>query len=136
MSRETGDQSPASSPHEGLDLYKLARAFLVDVYQDTKLFPAEERFGLVSQIRRAAVSVPVNIAEGAARGSKREFAHFLLIARGSLNELRVLLDVAREIGFLNGLQFQAREKSVHRMLAMANGLIRHTRRKSGRRDSA
>ncbi len=136
MSREPSavDLTKASgpSPHEGLDIYKLARSFVVDVYKDTNLFPAAERFGLVSQIRRAAVSVPVNIAEGAARGSEQEFARFLLIARGSLSELRVLLDISREIGFLSDLQFQARDKTVHRMLAMANGLIRHTQRRFAR----
>jgi four helix bundle protein len=102
------------------------------VYKDTNRFPAVERFGLVSQIRRAAVSVPVNIAEGAAKDSKQEFARFLLIARGSLNELRVLLDISRELGLLTELQFHARDRTLHRMLAMTNGLIRHSRGKSAR----
>jgi four helix bundle protein len=120
------------SPHESLDLYKRSKEFVVDVYRDTSLFPASERFGLVSQIRRAAVSVPVNIAEGAARGSKAEFARFLMIARGSLNELRVLLDIAREVGFLSSVRFQDCDGMVNRMLAMTNGLILHSQRKAPR----
>ena len=121
-----------SSPHESLDLYRLARSFVVDIYKDTSQFPSAERFGLTSQIRRAAVSVPVNIAEGAARDSKQEFARFLLIARGSLNELRVLLEISLEIGLLTEIQHQTRDNAIHRMLAMANGLIRHSRNRTGR----
>ena len=121
-------KSSRGSPHESLDLYKLSREFVVDAYRYTSLFPASERFGLVSQIRRAAVSVPVNIAEGAARGSKAEFARFLMIARGSLNELRVLLDIARDVGFLSNLRFQDCESRIQRLLAMTNGLILHSQR--------
>jgi hypothetical protein len=60
--------------HERLDLFVVAKQFAIDLYKETSRFPAEEKFGLTSQIRRAAVSIPANVAEGAARRSKKEFA--------------------------------------------------------------
>ncbi len=111
--------------HENLDVYRLARQFAVDLYRETSKFPSEERFGLTSQIRRAAVSIPANIAEGASRRSKREFSRFLLMARGSSAELRVLLDVAHETGILSDESFLAYEQTVDRISSMASGLIRH-----------
>ena len=70
------------------------------LYALTRAFPSDERFGLVSQIRRAAVSVPSNIAEGQARGGKKEFAQFLYIAKGSLAELDTQIELAKEIGYI------------------------------------
>ena len=72
--------------HEKLDVWKKAIDFVVAVYKATESWPKEERFGLTSQIRRAAVSVPTNIAEGAARYSNKEFAYFLSNAQGSAGE--------------------------------------------------
>jgi four helix bundle protein len=69
------------------------------VYEFSKRFPSDERFGLTAQIRRCAVSIPSNIAEGAARSSRKEFAHCLMIARGSLSELDTQLRIARDLGF-------------------------------------
>ena len=74
---------------------KLAEA----VYKLTSGFPSEERFGLTSQMRRAAVSIPSNIAEGAARASKKELLHFLIIARGSLSELDTQITLAKNLNF-------------------------------------
>jgi four helix bundle protein len=74
-------------PHEKLEAWSSAVEFVVDVYKTTEAFPKEEKFGLTSQIRRPAVSVPANIAEGAARQSEKEFVHFLSNAQGSVSEL-------------------------------------------------
>lgn len=74
-------------------------ALVRTIYTVTKLFPADEQFGLISQLRRAAVSVPSNIAEGAARTSKREFAQFLSVARGSLAEVETQILIAKDLGY-------------------------------------
>jgi four helix bundle protein len=110
--------------HERLDAYRLARQFALELFQQTAAFPAEERFGLTSQIRRAAVSILANIAEGAARRSKKEFIQFLSMARGSSSELRVLLEIAKGTGYLDEGSFKLDEEMVNRISSMLSGLIR------------
>lgn len=92
------------------------------VYEVTKLFPADERFGLVSQMRRAAVSVPSNIAEGAARSGAKEYAHFLSIARGSLAELHTQAKLAEMLGFMTGEDDLHRE--IDRVARLLTGLYK------------
>src|SRR5256885_3340168 len=87
-------------PHERLDVWREAVDFVVSVYRETDSFPKDERFGLTSQIRRAAVSVAANIAEGAGRDSDREFCHFLSNAQGSASELATELLIAHGLSFL------------------------------------
>ena len=86
--------------HRSLNAWKQAMTLVVDVYSLTASFPQQEQYGLVSQLRRAAVSVPANIAEGAARNGSKEFLHFLGIASGSLSELDTLIDLARQLGYV------------------------------------
>lgn len=95
-------------------------------YRLTAGFPSEERYGLAQQMRRAAVSVVSNIAEGAARHSRKEFEQFLHIAKGSLSELDAQFEVAASLGFTREPPMEL-FASVARMLA---GLIRHLRNKS------
>jgi len=85
--------------HYKLEAWKRARELVLNVYKLTRTFPREEMFGLAAQIRRAAVSVPSNIAEGAAREGEREFAQYLNIARGSLSELETQLLIATDLGY-------------------------------------
>jgi four helix bundle protein len=87
-------------PHKKLDVWKLSMVLARAIYRLTADYPTEERFGLVSQMRRAAAGVPSNIAEGAARDSANEFRHFLSIARSSLSELDTQLDLSRDLGFV------------------------------------
>jgi four helix bundle protein len=87
-------------PHYKLEAWKLSRTLVLDVYKLTQTFPKEEMFGLTNQIRRAAVSIPSNIAEGAARTGAREFAQFLNFARGSLSELETQLLIATDLGYI------------------------------------
>jgi four helix bundle protein len=88
-------------PHKKLDVWKLSMGLARTIYRLTANYPREEKFGLVSQMRRAAVSVPSNIAEGAARDSTNEFRNFLSIARSSLSELDTQLDLSRDLAFVN-----------------------------------
>jgi len=87
-------------PHKNLDVWTLSMELARMVYRLTAAYPNEERFGLVSQMRRAAVSIPSNIAEGAARDSDNEFRNFLSIARSSLSELDTQLDLSYDLGFV------------------------------------
>jgi four helix bundle protein len=85
-----------------LDVFHLAEHVIVDVYKVTSRFPDEERFGIVRQIRRAAISVPCNIVEGCARRHTGEYLNLLSVAAGSANETRYLLDVSCRLQMLDG----------------------------------
>jgi four helix bundle protein len=129
--RQTVDEARTLVPrerqaHEKLDAFRLSRELALELYRCTTNFPQEEKFGLTSQIRRAAVAVPANIAEGAARRSRREFSRFLLTARGSATELRLLLDIVHETGSLGEDDFLRCERKLDRILAMTSGLIRRS----------
>ena len=87
-------------PHKKLDVWKVSMQLSRTIYRLTAGFPSEQRFGLTSPMRRAAVSVPSNLAEGAARTSNNEFRNFLSIARGSLSELDTQLDLSEQLGFI------------------------------------
>jgi len=84
---------------ENLDVYNLSRKLIVRVYKVTNEFPSSEKFGLTSQIHRSVISVCLNIAEGSAKGSKKDFAHFIKIALGSLIEMDISLKIAIDLNF-------------------------------------
>ncbi len=89
-----------SRDHRTLRVFKLADTLVIDIYQATKNFPPEERFGLQAQIRRAAVSTATNIVEGCARRGDREYVNFLNVATGSAAEVRYLCDLSHRLAFL------------------------------------
>ena len=119
--------------HRDLILWQKALALAKSVHASTIPFPKFELFGITSQLRRAAVSVASNIAEGAARGTTREFIHFLHIARGSLAELETQVHLAHQFSYIadpNTLLAQLHE--VGRLInAVIRGLRRRTRRTGG-----
>ena len=84
-----------------IDVWKRSFDYSIAIYKATSLFPNHEKFGLTSQIRRAAASVPINIAEGAGRISRKDFSNFLQIAMGSASELECELLIAKELEYLN-----------------------------------
>lgn len=86
--------------HSKLKVFQLADSLALLVYRHSKQFPADEKFGLTSQVRRAAVSIAANIVEGAARPSESDFARFLVIAYGSTRELEYELSIATRLGYL------------------------------------
>ena len=99
----------AVSTHRDLHAWRESMALVEIVYRTTERFPQGEFYGLVSQIRRCAVSIPSNIAEGAARNSSREFAQFLGISCGSLSELETQLELATRLGYLEADSESARQ---------------------------
>jgi len=86
--------------HHDLQVWQLGMRLVKDIYAMTRTFPDSERFGLSSQMQRAAVSIPSNIAEGAARTGDKEFLQFLSIARGSLSELETQVMISKELGYI------------------------------------
>ena len=116
--------------HKDLDAWKKAMELALEVYRCTKRFPADERFGLTSQLRRAAVSVPSNFAEGAARGSSVEFVRFLHIALGPLAEVETQLLLAQSIGLCTDVTGTMNLLETERRLLL--GLIRHMKARAER----
>jgi len=91
--------------HKDLIVWQKSMSLVTLIYQSTKSFPKEELFGLVSQMRRAAVSIPSNIAEGHGRCSDKELIHFLFISLGSSSELETQLIISNNLGFMAGENF-------------------------------
>jgi four helix bundle protein len=108
--------------HHELRVWQDAVALVKQVYECTKSFPSDERFGLTSQLRRAAVSVPSNIAEGAARRSKREFVQFLTVARGSLAEVETQIIIGPDLGYL--LDARPIQKDIENLFGKLGSLIK------------
>jgi four helix bundle protein len=111
--------------HRDLNVWKEAMDLVRNVYSLTKGFPKEEIHGLVSQMRRAAVSIPSNIAEGAARSSHKEFIRFLYVALGSLAELETQLLISKDLGFTDSGEIY---EDVHRIRKMLIGLIEYLKK--------
>src|ERR1700740_2890190 len=109
--------------YQDLVAWQRATDLVTEVYRATKVFPVEERYGLTNQLRRAAVSVPSNIAEGQARFSSRDFHRFLGTARGSLIETETQVEIAKSLGYLSCVQSAARLRSTAELGRVLNGLL-------------
>ena len=113
--------------HKDLTLYKESMAFVIKIYKLTKRFPADEKYGLISQLRRAAVSIPSNISEGAARKNTKEFIQFLYHSLGSAAEIETQLEIAKELGYFHeGIEL---EKKLHYIINMITKLIKSLKTK-------
>jgi len=116
-----------SSTCADLEVWRAAMDFIVRVYQLSKKFPKEEIYSLTSHIRRAAPSVPSNIAEGKGRFSDRELTHFLSNARGSLFEIETQVRLAQRLGYVSQEESGQLLRDAARVGQMINGLIRSVR---------
>jgi four helix bundle protein len=110
-------------PHKKLDVWKLSIELVKRIYRMTSSFPKQEAFGLTSQIRRSAVSIPSNIAEGAARQTNRELVNFLHVSQGSLSELDTQLDIAYELKYISEEDQQDLDNMMVRIDKMLSRLI-------------
>ncbi|MFQ5563750.1 MAG: four helix bundle protein [Parvularculaceae bacterium] len=106
-------------------------AITAAVYRDTTDFPREELYGITSQMRRACVSVPTNIAEGFGRETTGAFIQFLRIAQGSLKELETLVELSSQLGFLATDKFESLNSDIVRLSKMLRALIRALKRRNG-----
>lgn len=111
-------------PHQKLEAWSKAIELVTDVYRSSEHFPKEERYGLTSQIRRAAVSIPANLAEGAGRRSSKEFAYFLSNSQGSASELETELIIANRLGYLDETTFAKLISQLERIGRLITGLAR------------
>lgn len=109
--------------YRDLIAWQKAMQLVTEVYRATKQFPADERYGLINQLRRAAVSVPSNIAEGQARFSAKEFHRFLSNARGSLVEIETQVEIASNLGYLLQVEKSALLKKTTELGRILNGLL-------------
>ena len=113
-----------------LEVWQQARLLVKNVYSCTHNFPREEIFGLTSQIRRAAISIPSNIAEGCGRSTDRDSTHFFFIARGSLYELETQLFLTLDMGYITEAVFQENQNQIEVCKKLLNGFIRYYKNKS------
>ena len=111
--------------HKDLDVWRKSMDFVTKLYKTTAVFPKEEMYGLSSQMRRAAVSIPSNIAEGAARKSNKEFIQFLHIALGSTVEIETQLIVSKNLKFIDEELFVILDKERNEIGRILYGLIRY-----------
>ena len=109
--------------HRDLDAWKLSMLLVKDIYTLSKNFPQDEKYGLTSQMKRAAISIPSNIAEGAARKTNPDFIRFLYISLGSLSELETQIELAELLSFIKGpIEYQDKIKRIRNCIF---GLIRY-----------
>lgn len=125
----------AGRGYRDLEVWKRAKALALRVYRETRVFPIEEKYGLTSQMRRAAVSIPANIAEGEGRIHNNDFVKHLSIARGSLAELETELEISVELEFMARQPGRALWRDLQAVGKMLTGLIKAIERDQRRLQS-
>ncbi len=118
------------SSYKDLIVWQKSKELVIEIYKITALFPKEEMYGLSSQMRRSAVSIPSNIAEGRYRGTKKDFVNFLRIAFGSGAELETQIIIAKEIYYESSIDYLRAEKLLEEVMKMLNAMIRNINPKS------
>ena len=115
--------------HKDLDVWKDSRKLVSLIYELTSKFPKEEVYSLTAQIKRAAITIPSNVAEGAARDSNKEYIHFLFIALGSVAELDTQLIIAKDLNFISDKDFNSTSEKLNIIGKMLSGLIKYRQSK-------
>ena len=110
-----------------LEVFELADNLVLELYRCTRAFPSEERYGLQSQLRRAAVSVPTNIVEGCARPTERDYLHFMSMAYASASEVGYLLTIAQRLGYLSEAERTALEDPYDKLSRSLRKLVDRVR---------
>ena len=118
------DQRIEMSTHKDLIVWKKSIEFVTEVYKITGSFPSEEKFGLVSQLRRASVSIPSNIAEGAARNHDKEFIQFLSVSLGSASEVETQLIICLNLKFFSDEIYNKLNNEIVEIRKMLSGLLK------------
>jgi four helix bundle protein len=118
-----------------LEVWKLAHGLALDVYRESAEFPREEQYGLTSQIRRAALSIPTNIAEGCGKDSNADFGRYLTIAMGSASELEYLVMFSSDAGYLQAVKFERLNSELQGFRRKLNALIQKVRNDASRKHS-
>ena len=111
-------------PHKNLKAWQLGMNLVEKIYSTTESFPADEKFGLISQMRRSAISIPSNIAEGAGRNTKKEFVNFLHISQGSLSELDTQLELSFRLRYIDKMTWNIVDNMLLEEDKIIGGLIR------------
>lgn len=107
---------------EDMDVFKLSHELTLEVYNHTKKYPIDEKFGLISQMRRAASSVPMNLMEGSHRNNRKEYRQFVGIAKGSIAELKYQLMLSSDLGYLEKDNYKKLLEITQRILQMLEKL--------------
>ncbi len=111
-------------PHKKLNVWQKSIVLIQKIYELTRSFPNIEIYGLTNQMRRAAISIPANISEGAARQTKKEFIQFLHMAQGSLSELDTHLEISEKLGYLKETNLEELSLLMNDIDKMLTGLIK------------
>jgi len=109
--------------HQKLQVYTASREFVLECYQLTKSLPSDEKFGMITQIRRAALSAHLNVAEGSSRKSEVERKRYYEVARGSVTEIDAALDVAEDLGYLRNITVEKLGQSMIKCFKLLTGMI-------------
>jgi len=112
--------------HQKLDIYQASKSFVLECYRLSKVLPVEEKFGMISQIRRAALSVHLNIAEGCSRKSETERKRYYEIARGSVIEIDAALDIVKELDYIEDIRVKSLGECMVKCFKLLTGLIDST----------
>ncbi len=113
-----------------LEVWTMSMEIVKEIYSLTKLYPADERYGLITQTNRAAVSIASNIAEGMGRNYKKDTIQFLHVSRGSAYEVETLLNVAFMINIINEQSYESVNKKLESNIRLINGFIKYLEQKS------